>query len=208
MIRSEAAFRVRQIGVCDISHSELAWPHGRKSDPHNSVRRISSVMCFVVAIGGALAELGLAWVWLSPGHVQRLIVPQLGLGAIPVTLDFSTRLAGFAVSMIPLAVLFYALHQAFELFNGYRLGHLFTASAPTRLRRIGVSMLVLAVLRPISGTLLGLVLTLGNPPGQKILALSFSLDDYMIATFGGLILAIGDVMVEAKRLADDYSQIV
>ncbi len=188
--------------------SDAAWPHGLKSDPHNSVRWISSIMCFVVAIGGALAELALAWVWLSPAHVQSLIVPHLGLGATPVTLDFSTRLVGFAVSMIPLAVLFYALHQAYELFNNYRLGQLFTADAPVRLRRIGVAMLLLAVLRPFSGALLGLILTMANPQGQQILSIGLSLDDYMIATFGGLILAIGHVMVEAKRLADDHSQIV
>ncbi len=191
-----------------MSPSESAWPHGLKSDRHNSVRWISSVMCFVVAIGGALAELALAWVWLSPAYVQSLIVPHLGLGTAPVALDFSTRLAGFAVSMIPLAVLFYALLQAFELFDGYRKGQLFTANAPMRLRRIGFSMLILAALRPLSGTLLGLVLTMAHPSGQKVLAFSFSLDDYMIAAFGGLILAIGHVMVEAKRLADDHNQIV
>jgi hypothetical protein len=35
-----------------------------------------------------------------------------------------------------------------------------------------------------------------------------SIDDYIIAAIGGLLLAIGHVMVEAKHLADDNRQIV
>ena len=69
-------------------------------------------------------------------------------------------------------------------------------------------MCVLAVLRPLTTTLLGIVLTMGNPPGQRIVSIGLSIDDYMIAAFGGLILAIGQVMVEAKRLADENRQIV
>lgn len=179
-----------------------------KDDRYTAVRWIGATMCFVVAIGGALAELALAWIWLFPDYVQTMVVPHLGLGDAPVALDFQTRFIGFAISMLPLAVLFYALHQAYDVFDAYRLGNLFAPDVPQRLRKIGLSMVGLAVLRPIASMLIGIVLTMGNPPGQKMLAIGFGIDDYMIATFGGLILAIGHVMVEAKRLADDNSQIV
>lgn len=170
--------------------------------------RLSALMCVVVAVGGALAELALIWVWLSPGLVETLVVPRLGLGMVPASLDGWSRAAGLAVSMLPMAVLGYLLHQAYLLFDGYRLGNVFTDAAPIRLRRIGTLMCVLAVLRPLTTTLLGIVLTMGNPPGQRIVSIGLSIDDYMIAAFGGLILAIGQVMVEAKRLADENRQIV
>jgi hypothetical protein len=170
--------------------------------------RLSATMCVVVAVGGAFAELALAWVWLSPTYVEALVVPRLGLGAETVALDGLTRFAGFAVSMLPMAVLFYLLYQAYALFDAYRVGDVFTDNAPVLLRRIGMSMFVLALLRPLTATLLGVVLTASNPPGQRILSIGVSLDDYMIALFGGLILAIGHVMVEAKRLADENRQIV
>ncbi len=185
-----------------------AGPDANTDDRYSTIRWIGAVMCFVVAIGGALAELALAWIWLYPDYVQTLIVPHLGLGSAPVNLGFETRLAGFAISMLPLGMLFYALHQAYEVFDAYRLGNLFTSDVPVRLRRIGLSMVALAVLRPVASTLLGLVLTMANPPGQKTLVIGLGIDDYMIATFGGLILIIGHVMVEARRIADDHSQIV
>jgi hypothetical protein len=55
---------------------------------------------------------------------------------------------------------------------------------------------------------LGLTLTWANPPGQRVLIFTFSIEDFMVAVFGGLVLAIGHVMVEATRLAEDNRQIV
>ena len=170
--------------------------------------RLSAIMCVVVAVGGALAEVALAWVWLSPSLVETLVVPRLGLSGYSLTFDGMSRLCGFAISMAPMAVLFFLLHQAFLLFDAYRVGDVFTAKAPVRLRRIGIAMLVLAMLRPISATLLGVLLTLANPPGQRVVAITLNLDDYMIAAFGGLVLAIGHVMVEANRIVREHQQIV
>jgi Protein of unknown function (DUF2975) len=172
------------------------------------LRRIAAVMCFAIAIGGALAEVALAWIWLFPDYVQSYVVPHLGLMGAPVALDFGTRLTGFFVCMIPLSVIFFASQQAFVLFEGFRVGDVFTTSAPVRLRRIGLSMLALAVLQPITSTLLGLVLTASNPDGQRILSIGLSMNDYMFGLFGGLILAIAHVMVEAAHMADDQRQII
>lgn len=170
--------------------------------------RLSAWMCVIVAVGGALAEIALAWVWLTPSWVTAYVAPHLHLNGVPVATDLATRLLGFAVSMVPMAVLFFLLHQSYALFDAFRLGNVFTADAPIRLRRIGMCIVVLALLRPLTSAMLGLILTWANPPGQRILAIGISIDDYMIAALGGLVLAIGHVMTEAARIADDNSRIV
>lgn len=185
-----------------MSHRTLEFP------AVGSLGRLSAAMCFVVAIGGALTELALCWVWLDASLVERLLVPRLALGAVPVATDGLTRMLGFAVSMLPMAVLIYLLHQAYAVFDAYRLGHVFEARVPDRLRRIGLSLVALAALQPLSTTLLGVVLTMGNPPGQRIVAIGISLDDYLLAAIGGLLVAIGHVMTEAVRLDEDARQIV
>lgn len=177
---------------------------GRQRD----LRQLAVAMCIFVAIAGALAELAVAWVWLSPMLVAEWVAPRLGLAAGQFATDGATRLAGFAVSSIPLLVVFYLLHQAYELFDGYRLGRVFTADAALRIRRIGMSALALAALRPLAVTALGLVLTAANSPGQRMLVLGVSVEDLMLIAFGGLILGIGHVMVMANLLAEDASQIV
>lgn len=170
--------------------------------------RLAALMCFVVAFGGALSEILLAWVWLSPEWITKYVAPHIGLNSAAVSLSWQIQALGFAVSMIPLGVLLYALHQAYGLFDAYRRGELFPESAPQRLRLIGLSMVALALLRPITSAILSVVLTYANPPGTRMLVISLSLDDYMIAAMGGLILAIGHVMVEARKLADDARHII
>lgn len=170
--------------------------------------RLAALMCFVVAFGGALSEILLAWVWLSPEWITKFVAPHIGLDPSSVSLSWQTQLLGFAVSMMPLSFLLYALHQAYGLFDMYRRGELFADSAPQRLRRIGLSMIALALLRPVTAAILSVVLTYANPPGAKMLVIGLSLDDYMLAALGGLIVAIGHVMAEAKKLADDARQII
>jgi hypothetical protein len=173
-----------------------------------SLARLSLIMCWVVVAGAALSELTLVWVWLSPEIIKEFAVPRLGLAGATVSLEPATRLAGFAVSMIPLAVLLYLLFEAYRLFDAYRRGDIFADAAPMRLRRIGLCMVALGFLQPLTRALLGIVLTISNPPGMRMLAIGFGIEDYMIAALGGLILAIGHVMVEATRLADENRQIV
>ncbi len=196
------------------SASDIAEPKGAgltasDLDRHRRrLQRLAAAMCVFVAVTGALAELAVAWVWLSPGLVVDLVAPRIGLAPSAIATDGATRLAGFAVSSVPLMVVFYLLHQAYEVFDAYRRGLVFTADAVRRIRRIGLSALALAVLRPATQTLLGLVLTAANPPGQRMLVIGVSVEDLMLAAFGGLIVAIGHVMGLANALAEDASQIV
>lgn len=176
--------------------------------PEVDLRWTAALMCALTAAGGAIAGLLLAWVWLWPSHVELYVLPQLGVPKMIASLDGWTRLSGFLASMLPVSVLLFALYQAFELFYGYRLGRIFTFQAPTRLRRIGFCMVALGLLRPLTHTALALILTANAPPGQRMLSIALSLDDYMIAFFGGLVLAISHVMVAATKLAEDHSKII
>jgi hypothetical protein len=156
----------------------------------SDLQRLASIMCIAIIIGAVIAEITLVWVWLFPEYVVEYVTPYLGLYGWPVSLDFSSRLIGFLLCMIPLAVIYYAGYQAFVLFDAFRRGEVFTSNAPILLRRVGFCMFALAILHPI------------------ILSISVNLNDYMFALFGGLILAIAHVMVEAARIADENQQIV
>jgi hypothetical protein len=170
--------------------------------------RLPVLMCIIIAAGAVLAEAALVWVWAVPAYVSDYVVPRLGLVNVPVAVDGVTRLEGFTISMIPMLLLFYMLHQAYELFDSYRHGNVFAAEIPERLRCIGLSLIALAVLRPVTGAWIGAVLTASNPAGQRILAIGLSIDDYMIAALGGLLLALARVLLEANRLSEENRQIV
>jgi hypothetical protein len=188
-----------------VSKEDLSMTHSHDAPPR--LRRIATWMCIVIPTVAALTTLMVVGVWLSP-HAASLLVPRLGLAGLPTSLDLSTRIAGLFVSAVPVFVLLYALHQSYKLFDAFRHGDAITSNAALCLRRIGLSMIVIAALRPIIGAILSLLLTLANPPGGRHIVIGISSDDYMIATFAGLVIAIGYVMTEAARLAEDNKQIV
>ena len=172
------------------------------------LRRLSTFMRIAVVATGLFCATVLIWLWASPTAVSTVLAPRLDLGPVPVAIDALTRLAGFTISLVPMTVLFYLLFHVDRLFAGYRQGLIFMHEPPFRLGRIGLALLTLAVLRPATSTLLGILLTVSNPPGQRILAIGIAIEDVMLLVFSGLILAIGQVMSEGQRLADDHRQII
>lgn len=178
------------------------------SNPMDRIRRLSLIMQGVV-IGGALfAELALAWVWLSPGIIESLVLPRLGLSPADITLDGTTRAYGFVISSLPLGVVFYALYHAFFLFAGYRRGEIFTVRAVERLRHIALAVVGAVFMSPFVQGALSAALSFGAAPGNRSITMSFSLQDYLVATLGGLLLAIAYVMAEAVRIAKENREII
>lgn len=173
-----------------------------------SLKRVANGMCLVVAFGILLTQGALAWVWLSPDHVSKLVAGRLGLSDVPLALDGMTRALGFAVSMIPLAPLFYALYQVHRLCDGIREGVVRWRVLAVRLKWTAWAMLAIAALRPLTNALLSIVLTGANAAHERHVVLAFSTDDYMIALLGGLIFILGRVMSEADMVALDNQQII
>jgi hypothetical protein len=162
----------------------------------------------LIVLGAIAAALALAWLWLSPVRVETMVVKHLAISPGPLALDDGTRLLGFLISMLPMSALFYALFEAFRLLSDVASGQVFTPMMTVRLRRIGLAVIVLGLMRPLSAALVGVALTSARAPGARELAIGVSFDDYMIALFGGLILILAQVMLQATRLADEHRQIV
>jgi hypothetical protein len=69
-------------------------------------------------------------------------------------------------------------------------------------------MLASALLAPLLRAGLGVALTLGNPPGQRLLVLNLSWNDYVAILCGAVLLAVAQVMSEAVRLAEENDSFV
>lgn len=179
-----------------------------RSESMRRIRRLSLIMQIVVVVGAVFAELGLAWVWMSPSIVEELVVSRLQIPLADVSLDGPTRALGFLISSLPLMVIFFALYQAFLLFAGYRKGEIFTSDASGRLRRIALAIIAAVLMSPVVQAALSILLTAGAAPGRRHLVLQFSFNDYLVAALGGLLLAIALVMAEAVRIAKENREIV
>ena len=161
----------------------------------------------VLCVLGALSLLAVPpWFWLSADHVREL-GPALA-GVRDVAVDAQAQRIGAAVSVLPVAVGLYALWQLWQLFAEYAAGRVFGTAAAQRLRRFAWALLGTAVLAPMVRAAMSVVLTFGNPPGQRMLVIGLSWNDYLAVLLAVVLIAIATVMAEAVRVAEENESFV
>lgn len=185
--------------------------HALPSLPNTSpalaaVRRIAWwVRALTLLAGVVLMSLPLAF-WLEPATFAQALsaMPKPGVA----TLTPTTRLYA-VVALLPLmAMALFGLQQLWKLFGGYAHGEVFTEIAAMRLRRIGIVLMLVCLVKPLTGTVMSVILSWHNPPGQRTLTLGLSSDDYVSLLSGAVLLAIALVMREAARLAQENAEFV
>ena len=167
--------------------------------------RTLSVATLVILLLLVASGLG---IWLSPGLVERVIVPRVGLVGHPVALDGASLSAGLAISAIPLGILAYGLLQVRQIFRDFGRGELISALLAVRLERFGAAVALQGLIAPFIGVALSIALTLGNPPGARAIAVSISSHDVVAVIVGLLVIGVGAVMREAARIAEENASFV
>ena len=175
--------------------------------PMDRVRRIARWVRAMALIGGiVLLVLGVT-LWASPAWVAEVAASEAGV-AMKSPVTPAMQWGGALVGMVPVSLGLFALFQVWQLFGDYGRGAIFTPGASLRLRRLAWSLMGVAAAQVLARTAIGLVLTMNNPPGQKMLVIRLSSHDYVLLLFGVLLLAIAWVMVEATRLAQENAEFV
>jgi hypothetical protein len=157
-----------------------------------------------LAVLGALCAIGFpVWLWSDADRVKALSSELVGLPPGAVSVGPDTLWQGLLTSLPASAVLVFSLWQLWCLFGEYGRGRALERPALARLRRFAWGLLGLTALRPVTGAALSAVLTLHNPPGQRLLRLSLGSDDYLALLLAAVLLAIAQVMHQAVELAEE-----
>ncbi len=147
-------------------------------------------------------------IWVVPQWSEFAARSQANLYTEPITLTPLARALGLALSSLYLGVLVWALWTARKLFARLAAGDVFQPETGMLLRRFGLTLLIYAGLSPVATTAMGLIVTMQNAPGQRVLKLGVSDHEIVLALVGTLILVIGSVLADAVRIADENRQIV
>jgi Protein of unknown function (DUF2975) len=116
-------------------------------------------------------------------------------------------LAGIA-AMIPALMLIIALWQVRILFRLYRIRQIFAPDIPVILVRLGMLAISAAAASIIVRTIITLLLTLGNPPGYRHIAVGFGSEEVLALIAGLLLWCFSLVMKESRRIADENESFV
>ncbi|WP_140630801.1 DUF2975 domain-containing protein [Methylibium rhizosphaerae] len=145
---------------------------------------------------------------MSPDFLALVALRVPGLEHRTVDPTPATRSLAAAALLPVLLVSWFGLWQVWQLFGGYARGEVFTTAAALRLRRLALVLMSLCLVKPLTGALMSVALTFNSPPGQRLLAVGLSSDDYLTLLMGAVLLAIASVMREAVRLAAENAEFV
>ncbi len=176
--------------------------------PEDTLSRIRAVSLFL----RGLARVGL----IGLGLLALVTVAKTGWllslleadGPELVTVTGATTLALQAVVLILLLPPAYTLLQVRHLFTHFAEGRIFDPAPALAIRRTGIGMLAMVAGGILAKPLVTVLLTMGNPPGQRQVSVAVSADTYVLALFGGLMITLGWVLGEATRLSDENRQFV
>lgn len=179
---------------------------------HNAgLDRLKALSTWMARASGAMA-LGFiavaAGLWLHPGTAEWIAREQWAGKDATMSMTPLAQLAAGALGCAHLGLLCFAMWTARGLFSQFARGQVLEPRTGQDLRLIGGLIAAYAALTPVVKSLMTLVLTAGNPPGQRLFAVSIGTHELVLTLLGGMILVLGHVMAEAARIADDNRQIV
>lgn len=177
------------------------------ADRMRRIRRLSRVMVAACLLTSVLLTAGMLFYWaMTPAHT---LLRQAGLPDTPASaLDMLTRALGFAISMVPLGALIYGLLSARRCFAAFAVGEIFSNTPIKWLKTFSIAVAASALLKPLAGAALSVLLSSRNPAGQKMLALNVGSDTLIALIFAGTVAVIAWVMAEALDIADENKQFV
>lgn len=170
--------------------------------------RLSRAMEIVTAVGIVLVVILGVLAFVIPELTRNLLMAKLGAfgAALPVTPV--ARLAAAAVVAVPLMVVLYGLWAVRALFREFARGQVFTERAARHLQTFAVTVFVQAPLGPLTSAGLSVAISLVNTGGERMHAITFSLEDYLFLIVGGVLFAVARVMHEAAELADENASFI
>lgn len=178
-----------------------------RDDLNASLRRISRFVTATIAIALLLLIGGVGYFLVDPLQVGA-VFGLAGAQISPVADMGSVRLR-LLLAVLPGLVLFVAIaYFTQRLFQCFRRGAILDLENARQLSIIGWLLFAAAEVSIMTRTFVGLALTLDNPPGQKQLVISLSLNDFGILLFGLFVLAFASVIREAARIADENRSFV
>lgn len=124
------------------------------------------------------------------------------------SLSLNTKIAGFFVSSIPLAIKLLVLYSLIKLFRLYEQHEFFSAKNVLYIRNTGYALLLFEVAKPLTDFLLGFVLTSGNPPGYRIATITFDDANISVILTALMIILNSWIMSEGCKLKEEQQLII
>jgi hypothetical protein len=173
------------------------------------IKALSRLMVAIFSIVMVSVPAWLMWYWANfADYVPAL---QAQRPEILISMDYisgSQLLLAGLISLAASMLVVYALWQLRKLFVLFQQGVVFSAQTTRALNLFGIALLASVILKPITTAILSVVLTWGNPSGQRSVTVSLGSNELMLLLFAATFLAITWVFREGQRLSQENAEFV
>ena len=115
---------------------------------------------------------------------------------------------GFAISLIPTGFAVWAILLLRRLFRCYMGREVLTAHCATLIKKSGLALLIMAILRIVLQPIVTALMSWSAPPGERVLSLGIGTQDINFFFVAGLLVVIGWAMSEAAGAAEENKAFV
>ncbi len=135
---------------------------------------------------------------------MHLYTPQgISEKALLHTLSYKEKTLGCLVSAIPMMVKMFILYTLIKLFGLYEKREFFSIHHVRLIRNIGYTLLIDQIIEPIYQFIMGIVLTMNNPPHHRYAAITLDQTNIGILLTALLIILISWIMAEGCKLHEE-----
>ncbi|MCP4132620.1 MAG: DUF2975 domain-containing protein, partial [bacterium] len=111
----------------------------------------------------------IVWIFFNdlPGFLRQIILSELKVPFV-YNMELTTRLLACTASLIPTAVTLTGFYYLIKLFKLYEKGQIFLTENVACYRKLGYVLIVSMVTGIVHSSLMSMILSMQNPPGQRI----------------------------------------
>ncbi|MCR4268136.1 DUF2975 domain-containing protein [Nitratireductor sp. ZSWI3] len=170
------------------------------------LRRLSQLMQTTILVFGGICAAAVIWVFLeslsSNASFETLVREGLSIRE-PVTLTSASVGITAILAGIQFGLLFAALYCVWRMFGAFAGEEPLSLEPAIWMRRASIAFVLVAAGAIVGRTLIILALTMGNPPGQKTLAIGIGSNDLLMLLIALIMYMMGRVMVVAAAVRND-----
>ncbi|MBX3658774.1 MAG: DUF2975 domain-containing protein [Ramlibacter sp.] len=172
------------------------------------IQRVSAALAWACGAFAVALPVCVLILWAMADASTLASRGNLAANAIWGNLQPWQRAVGALVSEMPAMLAALGLWHARRCFAGFARSEVFTARAVQCLRRFSACVAGSALAAVVAGPLLSVVLTWGNPPGLRHLALGVGSDHLFTTLFAAVVWLMAAVIGQGRALADENASFV
>ena len=175
----------------------------------SKIQRLSTTMSLCCTLIMVVIPMYITWFWFTfEQHTHDLTIARPSVLIDMQYIKSYQLLIAWVYSLLVAGILVYGLSRLRKLFQLFRGGVFFSDEAAGYLHKFGIALFATALFKPVTSSVLSLLLTMGNPEGEKSLVVEFGSTELFTIFIAGTFMAITWILREGNRLAKENAEFV